>query len=68
MDASHERSGYKRSMSLALFEADTGRAAGSYNFFDCWPTKWKLSGFDGTSSNVMTEQVEMVTESLDYTP
>lgn len=58
--------GFEKGMSLVLLDADSNAEVSRYNFFECWPTKWKVSALDGASSNVMTEEITIVTEHVDY--
>lgn len=63
-----EAAGYKKPVSLVLLDADTSTEVARYNFFECWPAKWKVGALDGTASNVMTEEITVVTEHIVYAP
>ena len=39
----------RKSMSLIL-QNTVGAKVARFNFFECWPFRWKLSGFDGSTA------------------
>lgn len=47
-----------RSMAI-LLEDDAGAELGRWNFFDCWPSSWKVTGVR-TGGMTLVEEIQMV--------
>lgn len=54
----------RRNGSIVLYDAE-GTELKRWNFFNAWPSEWKGSGLDSTSSDVVTEDLTIVHEGLE---
>ncbi len=52
-----------RDLDDTALDAATG-GAGSYNFFEAWPSKWKGFSLDGKGNDTAIETVEIAHEGL----
>lgn len=59
---------FKKSVSLVFLDAESNAEVARYNMFECWPTKWKGAVFGAAASNVLTEEITIVTEEVAYAP
>jgi phage tail-like protein len=51
----------RKSISI-VFQNDAGEEAARYNFFECWPVRWKAPELNARNSAHATEQIEVVFE------
>lgn len=51
----------RRSGSIIVLN-ESGEEVTRYNFYEAWPSKWKLSSLDGKGNDVLVEEVVVVIE------
>ncbi len=49
---------------VELDETELSGAAGGYDLYTAYPSKWKISGFDGKGNDVVTEDVNLTTKTF----
>src|SRR3989344_1586831 len=58
--------GEKQTKSCSLtIEDKKGDEVRRYNFFECFPTSWKMGSLDGKGNDVLTEEVVIVIEQFE---
>ncbi|MEO1270471.1 MAG: phage tail protein [Myxococcota bacterium] len=55
----------RRSMMIEL-QDNLGDPICSWDLFECWPSEWKVSEFDGKSNNAVTEEITIQAENVIY--
>ena len=52
----------KRNLSIILQDPDTATEVMRWDLYECWPTEWKINGFDGKGNDVITEEITFAVE------
>lgn len=55
----------RKSVTLKMYNEEDA-VVKSWNFYECWPKKWKISEFDGKANEVVTEELTLNVEFMEH--
>jgi phage tail-like protein len=55
----------RRSGSVVIRDVDRQTEVARFNFFEAWPTRWRLSTFDADVDALLVEEVEVACERIE---